>query len=887
MPAVEHSSRPRNAAPNRSNRRPLAITAVALCFLLALIWSATLWDIARSEKEVQSTVEITTRTLARALSEHMMSTVKRLELTARELDDAWAPTGNEIVEEANRLKKSVGDLALQITIVEPNGIVRYSTLPFVAGVSIADREHFKVHLTPPWREMFVGKPVLGRVSGKWTIQFSSPIVRNDTLVGVIVLSVEPEYFASFFRSLGLAPLDSIDVIRADGTLLVRSTGDALIYGHVIQGTSYLKENAPVSGNFRRPSQIDGIERIFGYYKLGQYGLIFVVGSAVQNAFVAYEQIRTVTLWGSSLISLLLVALGILAYDSVRRRDDANRQLELTGQVFDFTGEAICITDSNTNILAVNDSFCRLTGYSQAEIIGKTPSTLASGRHSKEFYRHMWDQLHSSGWWEGEIWNSKKDGTHYLEWLNIRVVRNLRGIITNYIGVFADIKKIAVTQRRIEFLATHDELTQLPNRAVFCDRLRSALDTCSPTGDTFAVAFIDIDDFKIVNDSIGHAAGDNLLKEMAVRLSTAAGANAILSRFGGDEFTLLLENADEAAAAATAQRIIESLRQPITVSDFEIYTGVSIGIALHPAHGSDISSLLQNADSAMYHAKEQGKNTYSFFNDDLQIKAAIQLQIESGLPRAIAENELVLHYQPQVELDTGRVVGLEALVRWQHPHDGMLFPGKFIPQAEKSRLIDRLGEWVADNAAAQIARWLSAGLTPPKVSINISPSQFLRGAALPMIEQIIDKYSIPPHLLAIELTESALMTDPKEAQRTLGKFRDMGLEISIDDFGTGFSSLSSLRHYPINLLKVDQSFVRDLEHAPDACAITQTVIDLARYLGISSIAEGIENEGQFTKIKMMGCNIGQGFFFSKALSVAELERKGIVTSGTAAIIAPSR
>ena len=887
MPAVEHSSRPRNAAPNRSNRRPLAITAVALCFLLALIWSATLWDIARSEKEVQSTVEITTRTLARALSEHMMSTVKRLELTARELDDAWAPTGNEIVEEANRLKKSVGDLALQITIVEPNGIVRYSTLPFVAGVSIADREHFKVHLTPPWREMFVGKPVLGRVSGKWTIQFSSPIVRNDTLVGVIVLSVEPEYFASFFRSLGLAPLDSIDVIRADGTLLVRSTGDALIYGHVIQGTSYLKENAPVSGNFRRPSQIDGIERIFGYYKLGQYGLIFVVGSAVQNAFVAYEQIRTVTLWGSSLISLLLVALGILAYDSVRRRDDANRQLELTGQVFDFTGEAICITDSNTNILAVNDSFCRLTGYSQAEIIGKTPSTLASGRHSKEFYRHMWDQLHSSGWWEGEIWNSKKDGTHYLEWLNIRVVRNLRGIITNYIGVFADIKKIAVTQRRIEFLATHDELTQLPNRAVFCDRLRSALDTCSPTGDTFAVAFIDIDDFKIVNDSIGHAAGDNLLKEMAVRLSTAAGANAILSRFGGDEFTLLLENADEAAAAATAQRIIESLRQPITVSDFEIYTGVSIGIALHPAHGSDISSLLQNADSAMYHAKEQGKNTYSFFNDDLQIKAAIQLQIESGLPRAIAENELVLHYQPQVELDTGRVVGLEALVRWQHPHDGMLFPGKFIPQAEKSRLIDRLGEWVADNAAAQIARWLSAGLTPPKVSINISPSQFLRGAALPMIEQIIDKYSIPPHLLAIELTESALMTDPKEAQRTLGKFRDMGLEISIDDFGTGFSSLSSLRHYPINLLKVDQSFVRDLEHAPDACAITQTVIDLARYLGISSIAEGIENEGQFTKIRMMGCNIGQGFFFSKALSVAELERKGIVTSGTAAIIAPSR
>ena len=882
MAAVEHSSRPQIGASRPSNKRTLAIMAAVLILLLAVIWSATLWDISRSEKEVQSTIEITTRTLARALSEHMMSTVKRLELTAREIDESWTPNGVDMIEEANRLKKSVGDLAMQITLVDPTGIVRYSTLPGFSGVSIADREHFKVHLTPPWREMFVGKPVLGRVSGKWTIQFTSPIVRENKLVGVTVLSVEPDYFASFFRSLGLNDLDSIDVIRSDGALLVRSTGEGLIYGHIISGTAYLKEDAPISGNFRRPSQIDGVERIFGYYKLNQYGLIFVVGNAVKNAFVPYGQIREVTLWGTSLLSVLLVALALLAYDSLRRRDDANRQLELTGQVFDFTGEAICITDNDTNILAVNESFCRLTGFSQPEIIGKTPRELASGRHNKEFYRHMWDQLLSTGWWEGEIWNRKKDGSHYLEWLNIKVVRDFRGVITNYIGVFSDIKKIAVTQRRIEFLATHDELTQLPNRAVFCDGLRSALDSCAATGGTFAVAFIDIDDFKIVNDSIGHAAGDNLLKEMAVRLSIAAGPNAILSRFGGDEFTLLLENADEAAAAATAQRIIESLKQPITVGDFEIYSGVSIGIALHPAHGNDISSLLQNADGAMYHAKEQGKNTYSFFNDDLQIKAAIQLQVESGLPRAIMENELVLHYQPQVELDSGRVVGLEALVRWQHPNDGMLFPGKFIPQAEKSRLIDRLGEWVADNTAAQIAQWLSAGLTPPKVSINISPSQFLRGAALPMIQHIIAKYSIPPHLLAIELTESALMTDPKEARRTLGKFRDMGLEISIDDFGTGFSSLSSLRHYPINLLKVDQSFVRDLEHAPDACAITQTVIDLARYLGISSIAEGIENEGQFAKIRMMGCNIGQGFFFSKALSVAELEQRGIIATGTATI-----
>ncbi|HZF62396.1 MAG TPA: EAL domain-containing protein [Desulfovibrio sp.] len=878
MPTAEQSTREKKGALCNCNRRMLAITAASLLFLLTIIWSATLWDIARSEKEVQSTVEITTRTLARALSEHMMSTIKRLELAIKELDAAWTPDQKDIRTEAEGLKKIIGDLALQISIVDPDGLVSYSTLPHIAGISIADREHFSVHITPPWREIYVGKPVLGRVSGKWTIQFSSPIIRQDKLVGVIVISVEPDYFASFFRSLGLDEQDSIDVIRSDGTLLVRSTGDGLIYGHIISGTAYLKANSPISGNFRRPSQIDGIERIFGYYKIGQYGLTFVVGSAVGNAFAPFEQIRSATLCAAALVSALLVALAFLAYDSLRRRDEAEKQLELTGQVFDFTGEAICITDSETNILAVNESFCRLTGFSQPEIIGKTPRALASGRHGPEFYKHMWDQLFSNGWWEGEIWNKKKDGTFYLEWLNIKVVRNLRGVITNYIGVFADIKKIAVTQRRIEFLATHDELTQLPNRAVFCDRLQKALDCYPPTSCQFAVAFIDIDDFKIVNDSIGHAAGDSLLKEMAVRLTTAAGADAVVSRFGGDEFTLLLENVDDAKAAATARRIIESLRQPISVCGFEIYAGVSIGIAVYPQHGSDISTLLQNADIAMYHAKGQGKNTFSFFNDELQIKAAIQLQIESGLPRAITENELVLHYQPQVELDSGRIIGLEALVRWQHPNDGLLFPGKFIPQAEKTRLIDKLGEWVADSAAAQIEQWRAAGLNPPKVSINISPSQFLRGAALPMIERILNKYSIPPYLLAIELTESALMTDPKEARRALGKFRDMGLEISIDDFGTGFSSLSSLRHYPINRLKIDQSFVRDLDEAPDACAITQTVIDLAKYLGIASIAEGIENEGQFTKIKMMGCNIGQGFFFAKALSVEELEKRGFVSTG---------
>ena len=297
MPRTEQRSKTKIGILKTCNLRVLAITAVSLFCLLTLIWSATIWDIARTANEVQANVEITTRILARALSEHMMSTVKRLELTMEEIDAAWAPDWKKVFDEADGLKKVIGDLALQISITDARGILIYSTTSGITGINIADREHFNIHLTPPRREVYVGKPVLGRISRKWTIQFSSPIIRDDTLKGVIIISVEPDFFDSFFRSLELDPADIIDVVRDDGALLVRSTGSGLVYGHTITGTPYLEDGSPISGNFRRPSQIDGIDRIFGYFKLAPYGLNFIVGNSVNTAFAPYEQIRTATLWG--------------------------------------------------------------------------------------------------------------------------------------------------------------------------------------------------------------------------------------------------------------------------------------------------------------------------------------------------------------------------------------------------------------------------------------------------------------------------------------------------------------------------------------------------------------------------------------------------------------
>ncbi|WP_243311815.1 bifunctional diguanylate cyclase/phosphodiesterase [Fundidesulfovibrio agrisoli] len=856
-----------------------ATVAVFFICLLAALWGATLWELSRAEQDARAAAETMTKNLARILAEHMLSTVKRIEMVLKVLDRAWTPDHARFIDESQRLRTEIDDLAFQISLAEPDGLVSYSSTQLgAAPVSIADREHFKAHLSGPRKPIFIGKPVLGRVSGKWSIQFSGRIVRDGKLAGVIVLSVDPDYFAHFFWSLGLDEKDVVDIVRDDGVLLARASTTDNIFGGTITDTPYLVPAPPMSGNFRRASQIDGIERVFGFYRLPLYGLTFVSGRSVESVFSPFEQVRNTVILVVASVSVILLILAALIIDNLRHRERAKRQLQLAANVFDRSGEAICITDVDTTILTVNDAFCRITGYTHNEIVGETPRKLASGRHDQKFYKEMWDSINTRGWWQGEIWNRKKDGTIYLEWLSINVIHNSRGEPLNYIGVFSDIKKIAGTQRRIEFLATHDELTLLPNRTLFNDRIQQAIEGCAATGGRFAVAFIDIDNFKIVNDSLGHSTGDELLRELAKRLRELLRATDIIARFGGDEFAMLLHNADRAIADKTARRISEALTRPIRVGGQEIYAGASIGISLYPEHGADALSLLKNADTAMYLAKDQGKNTYRFFTDQLQQVVNEQLNIETGLPRAIEHGELLLHYQPKFDMDSLKVVGLEALVRWQHPVEGCILPGRFIPQAEKSRLIDLLGEWVADTAAAQIAAWLKAGLAPPQVAINLSPSQFRRGDVQPMIERILKRHGIPPRLLAIELTETALMSDRQEVQQALTAFRDMGLEVAIDDFGTGFSSLSSLRHYPINQLKIDRSFIMEVDRSPDDRAITQAIIAMSESLGLSVVAEGIETIEQFSTLKALGCRIGQGYYFARPMPPEQLLADGLLSDG---------
>lgn len=554
---------------------------------------------------------------------------------------------------------------------------------------------------------------------------------------------------------------------------------------------------------------------------------------------------------------------------VTEHKHAEDQLRLAARVFDRAGEGIVVTDAKQNILTVNEAFSQVTGFSAEEVIGKTPSVLASGKHSKDFYLEMWTHLQTQGWWQGEIWNRRKNGEVYPEWLTVNSVKDQAGNVVNYVGIFSDITIVKESQRRVEFLATHDELTSLPNRALFLDRARQAVARTTRTDSSFAVLFIDLDNFKVVNDSMGHAAGDDLLIEIARRMRDCVRGSDTVARFGGDEFAMLLEDASAEDAELTARRIAEAMERPHLIGRQSVYPSASIGICLFPDDGPDAETLLKNADSAMYQAKDGGKNTHHFFTDELKHAADERLKIETGLRDAVEKNELFLLYQPQIDITTGRLIGVEALVRWQHPEDGLIPPMKFIPMAEKNGLIDLVGEWVAATACRQLAIWTAQGHQVPRVSINVSPDQLRRTNVASLMRRLLSHYRLDPTRLLVELTEGALVENAERIQQMLRELKTLGVQLSIDDFGTGYSSLAYLRRLPLDELKIDKSFVADIGLNPDDRAIAQTILAMAQTLGFSVVAEGIETEEQLKVLRDLGCNIGQGYLFATPLPADEL------------------
>ncbi|MEY3219592.1 MAG: hypothetical protein RIT27_949 [Pseudomonadota bacterium] len=566
---------------------------------------------------------------------------------------------------------------------------------------------------------------------------------------------------------------------------------------------------------------------------------------------------------------VLIGYLLIAHD-ISERKQFEQDLKLAATAFE-TVEAIVITDNKNRILRVNRAFSHITGYHTEEVIGKTPRILRSNWHDATFYRHMWNSLKEKGHWQGEIYNKRKNGEIYPEWLTITVVRNNHQETTHYVATFLDLTERKKQEARIHYLAYHDSLTDLPNRTAILEQLKRELNRVHHYNPIIgALLFLDLDRFKNINDSLGHAAGDQLLISVAQRLKKAIHEDNMVGRLSGDEFVVILSDLAEDKEAATthAQLIADKLRsdisQPYVISGHEFYISVSIGITLFPDEQNNEDDLLRQADTAMYQAKLQKRTGIQVYLPSMQAAALERLALENDLRQALRNNELLLYFQPQVDLKTGGLTGAEALVRWLHPKRGMLNPAYFIPIAEDSGLIFQLGQWVLQMACWQNREWQKQGFQIVPIAVNLSAAQFRQPNLPDSISHCLLENELNAKYLGLEVTESLLMEDIDSILLTLHSLKTMGIQLAIDDFGTGYSSLSYLKRFPVDKIKIDQSFVRDILVDPDDAAITSTIITMAKSLSLKTIAEGVETRDQYEFLKNRECDEIQGYYFSRPL-----------------------
>ncbi len=554
---------------------------------------------------------------------------------------------------------------------------------------------------------------------------------------------------------------------------------------------------------------------------------------------------------------------------VENLERATKDLVLFAEVIKNTEEAIIISDANNVIVSVNRAFVRITGYSEAEVIGKNPRILNSGRQGKEFYQAMWQSIKEIGYWQGEIWNRRKSGEIYPEWLSISTVKNSRNEIMRHVAIFMDITKRKEVEQRIHLLAYYDPLTSLPNRVLFGDRLGQALAASRRGGGKVALLFLDLDRFKSINDSLGHAAGDSLLQSVADRLKLCIREMDSICRQGGDEFMVLLPGIEKREdVAAIAQKILAAMSDPHHIEGRNLVVSFSIGISIYPADADTPEALIQNADAAMYHAKEHGRNNFQFFTPDMNAEALDLLSLEADFRRAMVNGELQIYYQPQIDNATGAIVGVEALARWLHPERGFVPPSRFVSIAEESGLIGQLGEWVLRTACAQNRKWQEDGIVKIPVAVNLSALQFHQKDLVELIVGILHETGLEPRYLELELTEGIIMKNAESTIATLNALKKAGVLLSIDDFGTGYSSLSYLKRFPIDKLKIDQSFIRDIATNENDALITTTIISMGHNLRFRVIAEGVETAEQISFLKEHQCDETQGYYVSTPLPPEE-------------------
>jgi diguanylate cyclase (GGDEF)-like protein/PAS domain S-box-containing protein len=634
---------------------------------------------------------------------------------------------------------------------------------------------------------------------------------------------------------------------------------------------YSLNEVPTLDTFLRATLPDTGYRMRKLAQWEQNGKTFLASQLPQEPVVARHRCRDGIERIFEARTTWTPAESFVTFTDITERTAAEDRSRLWHSVLLCTAEGIMICNASGVIVAVNPAFEQITGYSERDVVGQTPRILHSGRQGRAFYANLWRSLLDTGHWSGEIWNRRKDGEVYAEWLALNAVRDAQGTVAHYVGIFSDITDHKAREERLRKLAHFDALTELPNRAHLLQRLERATEAAARDHTALAVMFLDLDRFKEINDSMGHDAGDTLLRTIAGRIRGTVRQADTVARMGGDEFVIVLESLRGAEDAShIAQALLSEASRPLMLGGQEVAVSASIGVSLYPEDGLGAGDLMRNADTAMYQAKHDGRNRFVFYTKDMNEHAVARLRLENELRQALERREFTLHYQPQIDLVSGAVVGVEALVRWNRPDRGLVPPGEFIPIAEECGLITGIGAWVLDEALRQVAIWEGQGIPGITIAVNASPIEFHEPGFVDRIARALEMHRVPAERLELEITEGVVMRDVEAAKRTLKQLHDMGIKLSIDDFGTGYSSLSYLRHFTVDKLKIDKSFIGDVTTDPRALQLVRAIIAFARSLGIRVNAEGVESRGQLAVLLREGCDEIQGFLASPGLATPECE-----------------
>jgi diguanylate cyclase (GGDEF)-like protein/PAS domain S-box-containing protein len=701
-----------------------------------------------------------------------------------------------------------------------------------------------------------------RSNGDWHVHFTRRLAdARGEFAGVVVLEVDPAYFTSGYERSRLGAQGLLGLFGEDRVYIVRRTGDAVTWGGIVPDTQ--------DHQIYRPG-LDGVLRVTSVRKMHGFPLYAVAGLGHDEQSAAFEQTRRnykLAAWSASAVLVVIVTLVcIWSWQAGRTRRRIRRAQERYAAASEASLDAFfvmrSVKDARGAIVdfivdATNSRAEHMTGYSKSDMIGSTLLTLLPEARGSDLFAELVHAAEAGGVHEAE--RKISFPLFRLAWVHRQVV----GVEGGIVCIVRDITERKRAEQRILQMAHYDELTGLPNRSLVSQRLEQEIAQAQRDGGKVAVAFIDLDGFKLVNDGLGHKAGDELLRIVGTRMQQCLGEGAMLGRFGGDEFVLVLPGVDGAAAAAP---VLESLRQavvqPVMLGEHPVRVSASIGVVMYPHDGADANTLMMNADAAMYRAKELGSNNVQFYAREMNSSVEQKLLLLDGLRGALEAGQFSLLYQPKVDLRTGRVFGVEALLRWNHPEHGSVSPARFIPLAEESGMIVQLGEWVLQTACAQNRAWRAAGLPPVTMSVNVSARQFAEGRLVERVAEALRISGLPANGLEIEVTESLIMRDMQQAIGRMRELKAMGVSLSVDDFGTGYSSLSALKSFPISTLKIDKSFVSDLATSADDQAIAMAVISLGHKLNLRVIAEGVETEQQYRFLRENDCDEMQGYLFSR-------------------------